>query len=64
MVAQNKWLEEIVQMPGRTLDDLKKVRGLGEWRVQKYGNKILEILNTAIAARPSWPAASYSAGHA
>jgi len=61
MVAQNKWLEEIVQMPGRTLDDLKKVRGLGEWRVQKYGSKILEILNTANAARRPGPASSYSA---
>jgi len=64
MVAQNRWLEEIVQMPGRTLDDLQKIRGLGEWRVQKYGNKILEILNTANAAKRSWPASSYSAGRA
>jgi hypothetical protein len=24
MVAQNRWLEEIVQMPGRTLDDLDR----------------------------------------
>jgi len=35
MVAQNKWLEDIVRMPVRTMDDLGKVRGLGEWRVQK-----------------------------
>ena len=62
MVAQNKWLEEIVRMPARTLDDLKKITGFGGWRVQKYGAKIVEILNTAMAARRSWPATSYSAG--
>jgi superfamily II DNA helicase RecQ len=62
MVAQNKWLEEMVRMPVRTLDDLTKVRGLGEWRIQKYGPKILEVLNTAKAVRGSWPTSSYSAG--
>jgi len=45
MVAQNRWLEEIVQMPARTLDDLKRVKGLGDWRAQKYGSRILEIMN-------------------
>jgi superfamily II DNA helicase RecQ len=61
MVAHNKWLEEIVRMPVKTLDDLAKVSGLGEWRVRKYGAKILEVVNTARAA---WPASSYSAGRA
>ncbi len=44
MVAQNKWLEEIVRMPARGVQDLLKVRGMGEWRTKKYGTKILEIL--------------------
>ena len=64
MVAHNRWLEEMVRMPVRTLDDLKKVNGLSEWRVQKYGAKILEILNAVAAARRSWPSSSYSAGRA
>jgi len=64
MVAQNKWLEDIVRMPVRTLDDLGKVRGLGEWRVQKYGAKIVEVLNAATAAKRTWPSSSYSAGRA
>jgi superfamily II DNA helicase RecQ len=64
MVAQNRWLEDMVRMPVRTLDDLAKVRGIGEWRVQKYGAKIVEILNTANAAQHSWPASSCSAGRA
>lgn len=64
MVAQNRWLEEIVRMPARALDDLVKVQGLGEWRVQKYGAKILEVLNAANAAKRSWPTPSYSAGRA
>jgi superfamily II DNA helicase RecQ len=64
MVAQNKWLEEMVRMPVRALDDLQKVRGLGEWRAQKYGAKILEILSGSSAPRRSWPAPTYSSGQA
>ena len=64
MVAQNRWLEEMVRMPVRTVDDVGKIRGLGEWRVQKYGAKIVEVLNTANAARRSWPSASYAAARA
>jgi superfamily II DNA helicase RecQ len=64
MVSQNKWLEDMVRMPARTVDDLKKITGFGEWRVQKYGAKIVEILNAANAARNSRPTSSYSAGTA
>jgi superfamily II DNA helicase RecQ len=67
MVAQNRWLEEIVRMPARGLDDLTKVRGLGEWRVQKYGAQILETLkaaNAGNAAKRPWPSTPYSAGRA
>jgi superfamily II DNA helicase RecQ len=65
MVAQNRWLEEIVRMPARGLDDLMKVRGLGEWRVQKYGTKILETMNAANGAKRSWPlSSSYSSERA
>jgi superfamily II DNA helicase RecQ len=63
MVAQNRWLEDLVRMPGRTLDDLMKVKGLGGWRVQKYGTKILEVLKSATSTRRSWPA-PYGAGRA
>jgi superfamily II DNA helicase RecQ len=55
MVAQNRWLEEMVRLPVRTLEDLKKVAGFSEWRVQKYGPRIVKILNTGHAARASWP---------
>lgn len=64
MVAQNRWLEDMVRLPVRTLEDLKKVAGFSEWRVQKYGGRIVEILNTCHAARASWPGTSYSAGRA
>jgi ATP-dependent DNA helicase RecQ len=64
MVAQNRWLEDIVRMPARTLDDLTKVNGLGEWRIKKYGAKMIEILNSANSAKGSWPGSSYSAGRA
>ena len=64
MVAQNRWLEEMVRIPVRTLDDLKKVAGFSEWRVQKYGAKIVEILNAANTAKRTWPTSSYSAGRA
>src|SRR5271157_4375199 len=62
MVAQNRWLEEMVKIPVRSLDDLKKVTGFNEWRVQKYGPRIVEILNSTAATRRSLPSATYSAG--
>ncbi len=43
MVAQNKWLEEMVRIPVKTAVDLLKVQGLGEWRVKKYGARIVEF---------------------
>jgi len=64
MVAQNRWLEEMVRIPVRTLDDLKKVAGFSEWRVQKYGPRIVEILNTGSSLRRTWPNPPYSAGRA
>jgi len=64
MVAQNRWLEDIVKMPVRTIDDLAKIKGLGEWRVQKYGAKIIETLSATNAARRSWPSSTYAAGRA
>ena len=60
MVAQNKWLEEIVRMPARGVGDLRQIPGMGEWRVQKYGAKILEILNATDTARRAWPSNSAS----
>ncbi len=64
MVAQNKWLEEMVRIPVRTAVDLLKVQGLGEWRVKKYGARIVEILNAAESPKRSWPSSSYAAGRA
>ena len=64
MVAQNKWLEEIVRLPVRAMEDLMQVRGLGEWRIQQYGEKILEILGTAGAAKRTWPSNSSAYGRA
>jgi superfamily II DNA helicase RecQ len=64
LVAQNKWLEEIVRMPVRNLEDLAKVQGLGEWRVQKYGAKILEVLDIESAARHSRTTSNHPSGRA
>ena len=65
MVAQNRWLEDMVRLPVRTLGDLAKVKGLGEWRIQKYGAKIVEIMNMALPSRRPWPSNSpYPAGSA
>lgn len=65
MVAQNRWLEDMVRLPVRAVDDLTKIRGLGEWRIQKYGAKIIEIMNASNAGRRSWPNATpYASGPA
>ena len=58
MVAQNRWLEEMVRMPVRTVEDLHRVAGLGDWRVAKYGTQIVETLKTAITSARSWPSPS------
>ncbi len=57
-VAHNKWLEEMVRIQAKTAVDLLKVQGLGEWRVKKYGAKIVEVLNGAETAMGSWPSSS------
>jgi superfamily II DNA helicase RecQ len=64
MVAQNRWLEEIVRIPVKTIDDLKKVDGFGEWRVQKYGRKIVEILGSSAGTRRSWSPDEYGTARA
>ena len=58
MVAQNKWLEEIVRTLPRTPDDLKQIAGFGDWRAKKYGPKIIEALTAASASKRSWAGAN------
>lgn len=58
MVAQNKWLEEIVRTLPRTADDLKQIAGFGDWRAKKYGPKIIEALTAASASKRSWAGAN------
>ncbi len=46
LIAHNDSLMQMATMSIKTHDDLLQVKGLGEKRVQKYGDEILRILNT------------------
>lgn len=45
LIAHNDSLMQMATMPIKTNEDLLQVKGLGEKRVQKYGDEILRILN-------------------
>jgi superfamily II DNA helicase RecQ len=44
MIAHNAWLQAMVRLPVHTLDDLLRIKGFGERRIQKYGDEILKVL--------------------
>lgn len=44
VIYNNQELEQLVSVKPRTRDELKQVRGFGEWKTQKYGEKILAIV--------------------
>lgn len=37
-------MEELINAVPKTLDDIKKISGLGDMKCQKYGKLILEII--------------------
>ncbi len=45
LIAHNDSLMQMATMSIKTQEDLLQVKGLGEKRVQKYGDEILRILN-------------------
>lgn len=44
-IAHNSGLRGVVQLPARTIEDLRRVKGFGSKRVEKYGEAILSIMN-------------------
>ena len=46
VVFTNEQLAEIAKLENPTLADLKKIEGIGEARVEKYGARILESIST------------------
>ena len=46
LLAHNDSLMQVATMNIKTLEDLLQVKGLGEKRVQKYGDEILRILSS------------------
>ena len=46
LIAHNDSLMQMATMSIKTHEDLLQIKGLGEKRVQKYGDEILRILNT------------------
>lgn len=44
VIFNNQELEQLVSVRPRTMDELKQIKGFGEWKIQKYGEKILAII--------------------
>ena len=44
-IFTNKVLENLVKEKPKTLDDLHKIAGFGDVKVEKYGQEIIEIIN-------------------
>jgi superfamily II DNA helicase RecQ len=49
MIANNRQLKLMAKLPVKTKDDLSKIKGFGEKRIQKYGDGILSVLNGPMA---------------
>lgn len=45
MMWTSKTTKELVDNMPKSLNDLKKINGLNEYKIEKYGNKILNIIN-------------------
>lgn len=45
-IFTNEQLAQIVQRQTRTLEQLKAISGIGQARIDKYGPRVLELLNT------------------
>jgi ATP-dependent DNA helicase RecQ len=43
-IAHNAWLKQIVRICPHTLADLGHIEGLGDRRIEKYGEQILAVL--------------------
>ena len=47
-VINNKTLDDLIEQLPQTLDDLKKIHGMGDKRISKYGKDIIEILQNYV----------------
>ena len=47
-VINNKTVDDLIEQLPQTLDDLKKIHGMGDKRIGKYGKDIIEILQNYV----------------
>jgi ATP-dependent DNA helicase RecQ len=47
MVLHNRVLEAIVRLSPRTLDELEGVRGMGAYKIQQFGQEIIDVVQRA-----------------
>jgi ATP-dependent DNA helicase RecQ len=47
MVLHNRVLEAIVRLSPRTLDELERVRGMGVYKIQQFGQEIIDVVQRA-----------------
>lgn len=46
MILTKQTLRDLASKLPETLDDLKKIEGFGEWRIENYGDSILKLIAT------------------
>ncbi|HZK25068.1 MAG TPA: HRDC domain-containing protein, partial [Oscillospiraceae bacterium] len=44
-IYNNAQMKDLISAMPKTTDDIKKISGFGDVKVQKYGKEILEIVN-------------------
>ena len=47
-ILNNKTVDDLIEQLPQTLDDLKKIHGMGDKRIGKYGKDIIEILQNYV----------------
>ena len=45
LICYNSELQNVAIKQPKTLNDLKKIKGFGNLKIQKYGNEIISVLN-------------------
>ena len=45
MIFTNEMLDALTKMKPKSKDELRKIKGFGEKKVEQYGDEILSIIN-------------------
>lgn len=46
VIARNDWLKQMAKMGAKSKEDLLRVKGFGRKRIEKYGDDLLEVMES------------------